>query len=92
MDILLEYLNEIETQLSKENENEIKILNYIKTLKTSIQEKKYNELLELEKKLHQERKSIKIILRNNFPLFIKYDNIYLEMIRITRQLIKKESL
>lgn len=92
MEIFKEYLDRISNQLTNSEENEIKILNYIKKIKEIIKNNNYLELIELERELQQERKTIKFILKHNFPLFIKYDNIYLEMIRIIKQILKKENL
>lgn len=92
MEIFLKKLDNILKTIDKNEEISLKIDFYIEKIKQAIKSREYNELIEIENNLHKERKNIRITLSRNFPLFVKYDNIYLEMIRIVRHFLKKESI
>ncbi|MGC8867293.1 MAG: hypothetical protein ACP5IO_05075 [Elusimicrobiales bacterium] len=62
------------------NSSNPKIKRYIEMFEEITDKTHIKSIIELKKNLELERKSISTTLKDNFPLFIKYDNIYREMI------------
>lgn len=81
----LELLDNIKKQTDSDN---LKTEYFIKTIQSSIENPDIKEIKRIKKLLELERKNIKITMKNdNFTGYIKYDNIYREMISLIETLI-----
>lgn len=88
MEEIILRLNEIKKQIN--NQTHTKIIFYIQSLQNLVNNPKnidLDKLLTLKMNIELERKTLKNVLKNNFPLFIKYDNIYREMITLIKFLL-----
>ncbi|MCX7641100.1 MAG: hypothetical protein N2Z20_00500 [Elusimicrobiales bacterium] len=83
-------LKEIKEQTDKKSD--IKIINYLELIEHAIKKGNLFELIKIKNNITLERKTLKNIyhLNSNFPLFIKYDNIYREMENLIRFILQKE--
>lgn len=82
-------LKEIKREIPDESDQKLTLyLKSIEELVKNSREISPNQLSQLLGVIKLERKTLKNIFANSFPLFIKYDNIYRELINIISFLMR----
>ena len=88
LDVILPRLDEIKKQID-EQKDDPKVVFYLQSLQELLSKTKidFHRLSSLKNNIELERKTLKNILERNSPTFIRYDNIYKEMITLIKFLL-----